>query len=330
MPWVESIDPRRERGETRAHADKEVIFEAESSRTSREFARSGLMVRLKIVRHRGPPTSDLPHPAPNCRMNPSPRSNQHGWEAVPHIVERDENFWTISRLYYGLGRYYQALWRANAKKYPRIDNLRVKDVIDGSSRGGSRCGIHHLCAAGWPPLEPSGPVAVVHPRRRQKALLPPPTRLAPDDADNPNIRLVFDESDTDAPLQSDQRRCSNCPSAIPVLPRIVTVVLPVPRSRAEARSTMGRNSTCPPAPLSQPRSVCRHTKFDATTPSARSPATRWESSPRRRDPRDQSRNHRRPEPSDHRPTHPIAGGRRHPPRDDQESRLRDWKLKIAR
>ena len=50
-------------------------------------------------------------------------------EATLHVVERKENFWTISRLYYGSGRYYKALWKANAEKCPKIDGLRVGDVI---------------------------------------------------------------------------------------------------------------------------------------------------------------------------------------------------------
>jgi nucleoid-associated protein YgaU len=50
-------------------------------------------------------------------------------ESVPHVVERDENFWTISRLYYNSGRYYRALWKANADKYPEIGELHVGDVI---------------------------------------------------------------------------------------------------------------------------------------------------------------------------------------------------------
>jgi nucleoid-associated protein YgaU len=50
-------------------------------------------------------------------------------ESVPHTVERDENFWTISRLYYSSGRYYRALWKANADKHPDIRVLHVGDVI---------------------------------------------------------------------------------------------------------------------------------------------------------------------------------------------------------
>ena len=35
-----------------------------------------------------------------------------------HKVEKNENFWTISRLYYNSGRYYKALWKANDDKVP--------------------------------------------------------------------------------------------------------------------------------------------------------------------------------------------------------------------
>ena len=50
-------------------------------------------------------------------------------ETVPHVVESNENFWTISGQYYGSGRYYRALWKANADRCPQIDGLRVSDVI---------------------------------------------------------------------------------------------------------------------------------------------------------------------------------------------------------
>jgi nucleoid-associated protein YgaU len=50
-------------------------------------------------------------------------------ETVPHTVEEQENFWTISRLYYGSGRYYKALWQANRATHPRIDEIAVGDTI---------------------------------------------------------------------------------------------------------------------------------------------------------------------------------------------------------
>lgn len=42
-----------------------------------------------------------------------------------HVVRSGENFWTISRLYYGSGRYYQALWAANRDLVDAPDRLEV-------------------------------------------------------------------------------------------------------------------------------------------------------------------------------------------------------------
>ena len=51
-------------------------------------------------------------------------------EPVPHVVQSGENFWTISRLYYGAGRYYLALWKANRRLVPDDPkNLRVGMTI---------------------------------------------------------------------------------------------------------------------------------------------------------------------------------------------------------
>ena len=60
-----------------------------------------------------------------------PRSTAAAGRVEPsaHVVEPQENFWTISRLYYSSGRYYRALWKANAEKYPEIDKLKINDVI---------------------------------------------------------------------------------------------------------------------------------------------------------------------------------------------------------
>lgn len=46
-----------------------------------------------------------------------------------HTVRAGENFWTISRLYYKTGRYYQALWAANKETSPAIDQLAVGDRV---------------------------------------------------------------------------------------------------------------------------------------------------------------------------------------------------------
>ena len=70
-----------------------------------------------------------------------------------HTVTRGENFWTISRLYYGDGRYYRALWKANAQKYPKIDELYLNDVIDdpGPRRPGHGSHREAAIAAGHRP-----------------------------------------------------------------------------------------------------------------------------------------------------------------------------------
>ena len=61
-------------------------------------------------------------------LNPQPRAASHSErvEATEHVVERGENFWTISRQYWGSGRYYRALWKANEARCPDIKGLRVR------------------------------------------------------------------------------------------------------------------------------------------------------------------------------------------------------------
>lgn len=50
-------------------------------------------------------------------------------EPVAHVVRRGENFWTIARHYYGSGRYYRALWRANREQVPEIEELYIGSSI---------------------------------------------------------------------------------------------------------------------------------------------------------------------------------------------------------
>jgi nucleoid-associated protein YgaU len=50
-------------------------------------------------------------------------------DPILHSVEGGENFWTISRTYYGSGRYYKALHAANRRLVPRIDELYVGTTI---------------------------------------------------------------------------------------------------------------------------------------------------------------------------------------------------------
>ena len=60
-----------------------------------------------------------------------PSQGSSGAEIAPikHLVQSGENFWTISRDYYGSGRYYKALWSANRNQVAKIDQLHVGDTI---------------------------------------------------------------------------------------------------------------------------------------------------------------------------------------------------------
>jgi nucleoid-associated protein YgaU len=98
-----------------AHTAKDVSFEQEASRiqTAQVGPRSGQSSNAGVSR------------AAQTRARPAAERV----ESVPHVVESGENFWTISRRYYASGRYYRALWKANADKHPEIDKLAVNDVI---------------------------------------------------------------------------------------------------------------------------------------------------------------------------------------------------------
>jgi nucleoid-associated protein YgaU len=91
-----------------ADANERAVAESASSST-------GLVAVARGVRPSGGSRAD----AGSTRVEPS-----------LHIVERGENFWTISRLYYGTGRYYRALWRANSRTYPNIDEIHINDVVE--------------------------------------------------------------------------------------------------------------------------------------------------------------------------------------------------------
>ena len=97
--------------DSRAHAAKDMSFEMESPRSR------ALM---------GDPETDSTRRASGLSGS---AAGARRVETVPHVVENRENFWTISRQYYGSGRYYRALWKANADRCPQIDGLRVNDVI---------------------------------------------------------------------------------------------------------------------------------------------------------------------------------------------------------
>ena len=98
-----------------AHAAKDVSFELESPRAS-GTAELEQNSRRSVL-------------GSGAATEPKSSSTAGRVEPNAHVVEKTENFWSISRLYYSSGRYYRALWKANADKYPKIDKLKVNDVI---------------------------------------------------------------------------------------------------------------------------------------------------------------------------------------------------------
>ena len=132
--------------DVRSHAAKDVSFEQESS--GNEAAQNAV--------RRGQNSGSSVAAAAELRS----RSTAERVESNPHVVERGENFWTISRQYYSSGRYYRALWKANAEKHPEIDKLTVNDVII------------------IPPVEDLDPAFIDPPRARAPAALAGATRTS--------------------------------------------------------------------------------------------------------------------------------------------------------
>lgn len=80
----------------------------------------------------GEPRTEPPPPSrPINRATAAPPADLVGGhiEPITHVVRRGENFWTIARHYYGSGRYYRALWKANEEKVPKIDELYIGTPI---------------------------------------------------------------------------------------------------------------------------------------------------------------------------------------------------------
>ena len=102
----------------RAHTAKDIGFELESSqpRTPSRGAGDQAQTGERFAAGAGSQAERDALDAPRV-------------ESVPHLVERGENFWSISRQYYNSGRYYRALWKANAERYPDISVLHVGDTI---------------------------------------------------------------------------------------------------------------------------------------------------------------------------------------------------------
>ena len=106
-------------GDPRAHASREVAFEPEPTQASSAGRRA-------IDSSAGEARAGA---GAAGKSEPRPASHFERVEATEHIVERGENYWTISRQYWGSGRYYRALWKANEAKHPDIEVLHIGDVI---------------------------------------------------------------------------------------------------------------------------------------------------------------------------------------------------------
>ena len=103
-----------------AHADKEQSFDVETP-PGRAAAAVGAAAAAAGA-GRAIAAADEPALARSAR-------SEGKLETVLHKVEKNENFWTISRMYYNSGRYYKALWKANEDKVPEIDKLYRNTVI---------------------------------------------------------------------------------------------------------------------------------------------------------------------------------------------------------
>jgi nucleoid-associated protein YgaU len=106
-------------GDSRFHASRDINFEPEPTQSRRFDA--GSSESSGAVRGSGA----------TAASNQQPRAASHSErvDATEHVVELKENYWTISAQYWGSGRYFAALWKANAAKYPDIERLHVGDVI---------------------------------------------------------------------------------------------------------------------------------------------------------------------------------------------------------
>ncbi|WP_165221820.1 LysM peptidoglycan-binding domain-containing protein [Aquisphaera insulae] len=102
-----SIDPG-------AHADKSQSFDLETPPARNEDLPPGRKVSIA---------------SPDSSAARAAAQADGKAETVLHKVATNENFWTISRTYYNSGRFYRALWKANADTVPVIDKLYRGTVI---------------------------------------------------------------------------------------------------------------------------------------------------------------------------------------------------------
>jgi len=118
----DELDPRTSDGEDSAAG-------SDSIRDSRAHAAKGMSFEMESPRSRAIMENSETDSTKRANGQSGSAAGARRVETVPHVVERNENFWTISRQYYGSGRYYRALWKANTDRCAQIDGLRVNDVI---------------------------------------------------------------------------------------------------------------------------------------------------------------------------------------------------------
>jgi nucleoid-associated protein YgaU len=118
----DELDPQVSDGEDRAAS-------SDSIRDSRAHAAKGMTFEMESPGSRATLGNSETDSTTRAKGQSGSAAGTRRVETVPHVVEDKENFWTISRQYYGSGRYYRALWKANADRCPEIDGLYVNDVI---------------------------------------------------------------------------------------------------------------------------------------------------------------------------------------------------------
>ena len=156
-------------------------------------------------------------------------------EPVPHVVQRGENFWTISRLYYGSGRYYLALWQANRRL-----------VLDDPKK-----------------LRVGMTIRIPPPEALDRSLIKPP---APAPTRSPS-------SSPTAPLRKTSRAISSDEPADPPTRRTSEVELALPVSDPLSQRDTPAADEPDPAPNRATRLAYRNTRSILTRRYAASPAT---------------------------------------------------------
>jgi nucleoid-associated protein YgaU len=109
-----------------------VVTPEEPSRSLAQPDASGLVALPNSKKPLAParPVEEQEAPAVIAPGPAAPAENNDGQvEPVVHVVQRGENFWTISRLYYGNGRFYKALWKANEDQVRAPEDLYVGTSI---------------------------------------------------------------------------------------------------------------------------------------------------------------------------------------------------------